>query len=80
MHNISFGDIKRLGMNSDFSAQFLLGCLSAIPPKLIQLQNGQSCLEKPGFYVRDMSVTSIMTCTNMTHTICIVDEKQMFQK
>ena len=30
--------------------------------------------------VREMSITSIITCINMTHTICIVDEKQRSSK
>ena len=32
------------------------------------------CLDKHALDVREMPVTSIITCTNMTHTICILDE------
>ena len=35
------------------------------------MKNGEklTCLDKHGFGVREMYITSIITCINMTHTI-----------
>ena len=45
------------------------------------MKNGKkkTCLEKHAFDVSEMSITSIITCINMTHTICTVDEKKKFK-
>ena len=41
-----------------------------------KMKNGEkwTCFEKHAFDVSEMPITSIITCINMTHTICIVDE------
>ena len=45
------------------------------------MKNGEKLtfLDKHIFDVRKMSITSIITCLNMTHTICNVDEQQKFK-